>query len=105
MREIRAEAGGRRKHRKRDDGATKNNGRVPLHASNLADMKLPPLSALIEPGEDGWFVATCPELDVVSQGENREHASAMLKEAVELWLECASTEEITRRLRQRPPAQ
>ena len=61
-------------------------------------MNLPPLTAIIGPGEDGWFVATCPELDVVSQGETREHAEAMIKEAVELWLECASDEEIARRL-------
>lgn len=61
-------------------------------------MKLPPLTAIIEPGEDGWFIATCPELDIVSQGETPAHAEAMIKEAVELWLECVSEEEITRRL-------
>ncbi|HEX8899173.1 MAG TPA: type II toxin-antitoxin system HicB family antitoxin [Chthoniobacterales bacterium] len=52
-------------------------------------MKLPPLTSVIEKGEDGWFVATCPELGIVSQGETTEHAEAMIKEAVELWLECA----------------
>jgi len=61
-------------------------------------MKLPPLTAIIERGEDGWFVATCPELDIASQGETPEHAEAMIKEAVELWLECASEEEVARRL-------
>ena len=61
-------------------------------------MKLPPLTAVIELGEDGWFVATCPELDIASQGETPEHAEAMIKEAVELWLECASEEEVARRL-------
>jgi predicted RNase H-like HicB family nuclease len=64
-------------------------------------MELPPLTAIIEPGEDGWFVALCPELDIVSQGETREHAETMIKEAVELWLEDASDEEIQRRLTQR----
>lgn len=61
-------------------------------------MKLPPLTAIIEPGEDGWYVAICPELDIVNQGETPEHAEAMIKEAVELWLECASEEEVARRL-------
>jgi len=35
----------------------------------LGAMKLPPLTAIFEPGEDGWIVATCPELGIVSQGE------------------------------------
>ena len=52
-------------------------------------MKLPKLTAVIEPGEDGWYVASCPELGIVSQGETPEHAEQMIKEAVELWLECA----------------
>lgn len=63
-------------------------------------MTLPQLTAIIEPGEDGWFVATCPELDVVTQGEDPAHAEAMLKEAVELWLECVSDEEIRERITQ-----
>ena len=61
-------------------------------------MKLPPLTAIFEPGEDGWIVATCPELGIVSQGETMEHAEAMIKEAVELWLECADEAEVTTRL-------
>jgi predicted RNase H-like HicB family nuclease len=63
-----------------------------------SDMKLPNLTAIIEPGEDGWFLATCPELDIVTQGEDPQHAEVMLKEAVELWLECASDEEIAQRI-------
>jgi predicted RNase H-like HicB family nuclease len=84
--------------------ASENIGRVPHGATKLANMKLPPLSAIIEPGEDGWFVATCPELDIVTQGENHEHAVVMLKEAVELWLECGTPEEIAARIAERPPA-
>ena len=61
-------------------------------------MKLPPLTAIIEPGEDDWFVATCPELGIVSQGKTMDHAEAMIKEAVELWLECAEEAEIAQRL-------
>jgi predicted RNase H-like HicB family nuclease len=61
-------------------------------------MELPPLTVIIEPGEDGWLVARCPELDIVSQGETEEHAEAMIREAVELWLECATDEEVSARL-------
>jgi predicted RNase H-like HicB family nuclease len=64
-------------------------------------VQLPPLTSVIEKGEDGWFVATCPELGIVSQGETGEHAEAMLKEAVELWLECAEESEIEARLNRR----
>ena len=46
---------------------------------------------------DGW-VALCPELDVASQGETIEEAKANLREAVELFLETASQEEIRQRL-------
>ena len=54
------------------------------------------LTAIIE-REDDWFVALCPELDVASQGRTVEEARAMLTEAVELFLECASEEEIRER--------
>lgn len=60
-------------------------------------MKLPPLTAVIERDED-WFVATCPELGVASQGKTIEEAEAMIKEAVELLLEEADDKEIQRRL-------
>jgi predicted RNase H-like HicB family nuclease len=42
-------------------------------------------------------VAFCPELDIASQGDTVEEARAMLKEAVEVFFECASEEEIQRR--------
>ncbi|MDZ4288000.1 MAG: type II toxin-antitoxin system HicB family antitoxin [Prosthecobacter sp.] len=59
---------------------------------------LPNLSAVIDP--DGkWFVATCPELGIASQGSTRKEAQAMLGEAVSLWLECASAQEIKRHLK------
>ncbi len=53
-------------------------------------------TALIEKEDDG-FVSLCPELDIASQGATVEEARAMLKEAVELFFECASEEEIQRR--------
>ncbi len=48
--------------------------------------------------EGDLYVALCPELDVASQGGTVEEATANLKEAVELFLECADPEEIERRL-------
>ena len=48
--------------------------------------------------EDEGFVALCPELDVASQGETVVEAKKNLREAVELFFECASPEEIKERL-------
>ncbi len=48
--------------------------------------------------EGDMYVALCPELDVVSQGSTLEQATANLKEAVELFLECADPTEIEERL-------
>jgi predicted RNase H-like HicB family nuclease len=61
-------------------------------------IELSPLSAVIQK-EEGWYVSTCPELGVASQGKTRKEAYAMLAEAVELWLEAASAKEIKRRLK------
>jgi predicted RNase H-like HicB family nuclease len=44
--------------------------------------------------EDDIFVSLCPELDIASQGDSIEQAKANLKEAVELFYECASPDEI-----------
>lgn len=60
-------------------------------------MRLPKLTAVIE-REDNWYVATCPELGVASQGRTLEEAEAMIQEAVELLLEEADEAEIRRRL-------
>jgi predicted RNase H-like HicB family nuclease len=54
-------------------------------------------TAIVEK-EGGGYVALCPELDVASQGETVESATANLKEAVELFLECADPGEVARRL-------
>jgi predicted RNase H-like HicB family nuclease len=48
--------------------------------------------------EGDAYVALCPELDVASQGATVEEATANLKEAVELFLECADPQEIAQRL-------
>jgi predicted RNase H-like HicB family nuclease len=55
-------------------------------------------TAVIEK-EDDTYVAFCPELDIASQGTTIEEAKANLKEAVELFLECADHDEIKRRFR------
>lgn len=49
--------------------------------------------------EGAGYVALCPELDVASQGDTVESATANLKEAVELFLECADPAEVERRHR------
>ncbi|MFT4153237.1 type II toxin-antitoxin system HicB family antitoxin [Parafilimonas sp.] len=55
-------------------------------------------TAIIEKENDG-FVASCPELDIASQGDTVEDAKSNLKEAIELFLEHASKEEIALRLK------
>jgi predicted RNase H-like HicB family nuclease len=54
--------------------------------------------AIIE-REGDLYVALCPELDIASQGATMEEARANLKEAVEVFLECADPEEVRRRAR------
>jgi predicted RNase H-like HicB family nuclease len=60
-------------------------------------MKQGTFTAVLEK-EGESFVALCPELDVASQGETVEIALGNLREAVELFLECASPEEVESRL-------
>ena len=55
------------------------------------------LTAIIEREGDG-YVALCPELDIGSQGDSIETARDNLREALELFFEYASQEEITLRL-------
>jgi len=55
------------------------------------------MTALISRDGD-MYVALCPELDVASQGETVEEARGNLIEAVELFLETASPEEVAERL-------
>ena len=55
------------------------------------------LTAIIEREGDG-YVALCPELDIVSQGDSVVEARDNLKEALELFFEVASEAEIAERL-------
>lgn len=54
-------------------------------------------TAVIEREGDG-YVALCPQLDVASQGISVAEARANLQEAVELFFETASPEEVKERL-------
>ncbi len=55
------------------------------------------LTAIIE-REGNGYVALCPELDIASQGDSIEQARNNLREALELFVEAASAEEIKQRL-------
>lgn len=55
------------------------------------------LTAIIEREGDG-YVSLCPELDIASQGDTVDQARANLKEALELFFETASPEEVQARL-------
>ncbi len=55
------------------------------------------LTAIIEE-EGNQFTAICPEVDVASQGNSVSDAKKNLKEALELFFETASKEEINSRL-------
>ena len=55
------------------------------------------LTAIIE-REGDCYVSLCPELDIASQGDSIESARENLREALELFFECASSEEVRERL-------
>jgi len=55
------------------------------------------LTAIIEREGDG-YVSLCPELDIASQGNSVQEAKSNLKEALELFFETASPQEIDARL-------
>ena len=50
-------------------------------------------TAIIIKEADG-YTALCPELDIASQGETIEDAQKNLQEALELFFECASPDEV-----------
>ena len=55
------------------------------------------LTAIVERDGDG-YVALCPEVDVASQGDTVAEARANLTEALTLFFETTSAEELDRRL-------
>lgn len=56
------------------------------------------LTAIIEREGDG-YIAFSPELDIASQGDTVPQARANLQEALELFFETASSQEVVSRLR------
>ncbi|WP_225353798.1 type II toxin-antitoxin system HicB family antitoxin [Methanolacinia petrolearia] len=54
------------------------------------------LTAIIEKEDDG-YVSFCPEYDIASQGDTVEEAHKNLQEALELFFETASPQEIQSR--------
>lgn len=59
--------------------------------------KVQQFTAIIE-REGNQYVALCPELDIASQGDTVEEARKNLQEALELFFETASRQEIRERL-------
>lgn len=55
------------------------------------------LTAIVEREGDG-YVSLCPELDIASQGDTVEQARDNLREALELFFESASPDELQRRV-------
>jgi predicted RNase H-like HicB family nuclease len=50
--------------------------------------KMKKFKVVLEDGEDGYVVVSCPQLPgCISQGKNREEALRNIKEAIELYLE------------------
>jgi predicted RNase H-like HicB family nuclease len=64
---------------------------------NSGNLMSKTLTAIIQRDGTG-YVALCPELDIASQGDGIESARDNLREAVELFFECASPAEISERL-------
>jgi predicted RNase H-like HicB family nuclease len=58
------------------------------------------LTTTISAEGDG-YVALCPELDIASQGDSVDEASANLREAVRLFIDIEDVSEVKRRLRGR----
>ena len=55
-------------------------------------------TAIIERDPCGWYVALCPGLEIASQGATVSEAKENLREALDLFFECAAPEEIKERL-------
>lgn len=72
------------------------------HVTENAMKKNCSLTAVVEKEGDG-YVSLCPELDVASQGDTVEEATANLKEAVELFLTTRRPPRAGSNLRREPP--
>ncbi len=59
--------------------------------------QLKQLTCIIERENDG-FVSLCPQIDIASQGDSVEEARKNLVEAIELFFEMASPQELLSRV-------
>ena len=59
--------------------------------------QLKQLTCIIE-REDSGYVSLCPQIDIASQGDSVEEARKNLIEAIELFFEMASPQEILARM-------
>ena len=59
--------------------------------------QLKQLTCIIE-REDNGYVSLCPQIDIASQGESVEEARKNLVEAIELFFEMASQQEVLARV-------
>ena len=55
-----------------------------------------PFVVFKSPSGSKWYIATCPVLDIATQGETYEKAVKNIKEVIELYLEDEDTEKPTR---------
>lgn len=51
-----------------------------------------PFVVLKSPSGSNWYIATCPVLDIATQGKTYEEAVKNIKDAIELYLEDEHTE-------------
>jgi len=84
---------GNKNHNKKTPRIPKPKGIIEVKGGDMTQK----LTAIIEKENDG-YVSLCPELDIASQGDTIEQARDNLKEALELFFEAASPEEIKQRL-------
>ena len=54
-----------------------------------------PFVVFRSPSGSGWYIATCPVLDIATQGKTYEEAVKNIREAIELYFEDEDTEKPT----------
>lgn len=54
-----------------------------------------PFVVFKSPSGSGWYIATCPVLDIATQGKTSEEAVKNIREAIELYFEDEDTEKPT----------
>lgn len=54
-----------------------------------------PFVVFKSPSDSKWYIATCPVLDIATQGASYEEAVKNIKEAIELYFEDIDTEKLS----------